>query len=239
MYDFTIELDTVPIGCSARFPETERFFGPWRSEREPLEGARVSQPAWDFWPSTGKPVDADAEASLFSMACSDALLSHSRCLFHAVALRCGGKAWLISAPPGVGKSSLYQALRQAHPEHVDIINGDRPLLALTTPGQVRVCPSPWNGKENWHGAPESPLGGILLLRRAEEDGLLPVRPGAAVLSCLTSLICTRLDETQIRLAAAFLDRVLELAPVYLLKDHALDAAAGLLWTELLAKEVGL
>ena len=100
---------------------------------------------------------------------------------------------------------------------------------------VLVHPSPWNGKENWYGAPAAPLGGLLLLSRGEEDRLEPCPPDQAVWPMLASLVCSYADETLLRQLADFLDTLLRRIPVLRLYDNTPDGAARLL-SEAMEKE---
>ena len=155
---------------------------------------------------------------------SRVLLSYAPvCVFHAVAVSAFGKAWLITAPSGVGKTTQLKNWRLMRdvPE-VGVISGDMPVLERLSDGSVLVHPSPWNGKEGYRGAPAAPLCGIVCLERTgpREDNLIR-RAGAKerLDRCLGQFVCRPETETQIRNFARLADAVLGGVPVWLLRNR--------------------
>jgi hypothetical protein len=128
---------------------------------------RVGESEYDDWHKLGNPTrDGFAEYSLLGCRTSEYLMDFRRFVFHAVAIRWHDRAWLITAPPGIGKSTQYRNLQMMHPDEVSIINGDKPIVEIRDDGAF-VHPSPWTGKEHWDGAEGAPLGGIFFLKHGE------------------------------------------------------------------------
>ena len=75
------------------------------------------------------------------------LLRFRCCIFHAVAFLWQGKAWLLTAPSGTGKSTQFMNWRRLHPAEITMICGDMPVLELREDDSVWVHSSNWNGKE--------------------------------------------------------------------------------------------
>lgn len=117
--------------------------------------------------------NAYAELKSLVILASDALLPHERMIIHSTAFALEGRAWLLAAPSGTGKSTQYRNLKELYPDAVEIICGDNPVLQLRE-NDILVHPSPWNGKEGWGSDIVAPLAGIVLLEQAKENELLRV-----------------------------------------------------------------
>lgn len=65
------------------------------------------------------------DLELCTKACA-ALLPHGRAIIHAVCFVWCGKAWLICAPSGVGKTTHYKQWKRLFPNEVEMLNGDKP-----------------------------------------------------------------------------------------------------------------
>ena len=96
------------------------------------------------------------------------LLRWDCCLFHAVAFLFQGRAWLLTAPSGTGKTTQFMNWRKLAASEILMISGDIPVLELREDG-IWVHPSPWNGKEAIGSLHSAPLGGIVLLEQGKEN----------------------------------------------------------------------
>ena len=230
MQTIQISLGGIPLCCALRFAETAACFRNYLTQLPSADPpVAVPEPEWAYWESTGQRPSPYLEYSSLTGCCSDALLQHDRCAFHAVALRFRGRAWLISAPSGVGKTTQLLTLQKLYPGEFSVICGDRPILTLDSEQGPFVSPSPWNGKEGYHGAQGAPLGGLILLRRGEENAVLPLAPHEAAIPVFLSVIHTGETETVIRRAASFADRLLRRTPVWLMKSRDIEPSAALLY----------
>jgi len=111
-----------------------------------------------------------------SAALGEQLPKFGRLQTHGVAIEFGGKAYIFSAPSGVGKSTrafLWQ--KYLGEDKVTIINGDKPILWFSD-GQVLACGSPWAGKEGLQKTRCVPLGGICLLQRSADNTIRRATP---------------------------------------------------------------
>lgn len=95
----------------------------------------------------------------------------NRLLMHAAVVGYGGKAYAFVAPSGTGKSTHVRLWRKALGEAVTVINGDKPLLHITSnqQGGVVAYGTPWCGKEGWNANTHAPLAGICLIQRGETN----------------------------------------------------------------------
>lgn len=235
-YTYSLELAGIPLAAGFQYEKTADYLGAYVKGPAPDgEALKVGDWEWSIWPQTGKPSDAFAEYSLFVYAASTALLPHGRCGIHAAAFRWRDRAWLIAAEPGVGKSTQVKTLQGLHPGEFSVICGDKPILERREDGSILVHPSPWNGKENWHGALAAPLGGVILLSRGDENviELLPAKKAA--LPLYFSLIHSGETEDLIRAAADMASAILTYAPAWQMTTHHVPDSTHLLYEALLSR----
>ena len=171
--------------------------------------------------------DILTEYTVLTAFVSDALMAADRLIMHAVAIRWRDKAYLITAPSGTGKSTQFKHLNALRPGEFSVICGDRPVLWIQN-GEVTVHPSPWNGKESWHGAPAAPLGGIILLRRGEENRLESPQPREIALELFPQIIQSCRLEEKIRRSAQLETQLLEAAPLWRLTTFRVPDSTELL-----------
>ena len=93
---------------------------------------------------------------------------------------------------------------------------------------ILVHPSPWNGKENWYGAPAAPLAGVILLERGEENKLCALSPWDAVIPLYTKLIQTTIDPELLVKAGKLEQRILNSVPVWRLVTEQVPASTQVL-----------
>jgi hypothetical protein len=94
-----------------------------------------------------------------------------RFAIHSSSILYCGKAWLFSGSSGTGKSThtkLWTDLLSAK-----LLNGDLNLVALEN-GQPVVYGIPWCGTSGVCTTKQYPLGGIILLRKADHDHFEPL-----------------------------------------------------------------
>lgn len=88
---------------------------------------------------------------------------------HSASLVYREKAWLFSAPSGVGKSTHVSLWHTQF--GTPILNGDLNLLGIKD-SRPYVAGIPWCGTSGISTVKEYPLGGIVLLKRAAENHVL-------------------------------------------------------------------
>lgn len=92
--------------------------------------------------------------------------THRMAVLHSSSILYRGRAWLFSAPSGIGKSThadLWHSLLDA-----PILNGDLNLLAFQD-GKPIIHGIPWCGTSGIFNPETYPLGGIIFLKQAKED----------------------------------------------------------------------
>ena len=148
------------------------------------------------------------------VATGNYLLSHNRTLFHGAAFLLGGKAWILTAPSGTGKTTQLVNLKRIAGDQLQIINGDVPVIASHEDGSVWVYPSPWRGKEFFGSKTLSgQLGGIILLEQGDTNEIVPMEMNETVYSLYIEFVSYPDHEWQIQEQAKLLEKMLEAVPV--------------------------
>ena len=154
------------------------------------------------------------------LALSARFLLRYRCtVFHAASFSWRGRAWLLSAPSGTGKTTQYRNWQRLYPGEIHMISGDMPILELREDGNVWVHPSSWNGKEKYCGAPAAPLGGIVYLEQGKVNQIRPFPPAESVIPLLCQFMAVPETEDQILRLSSILDRMLQTVPCYKLVNR--------------------
>ena len=96
------------------------------------------------------------------------------------------------------------------------------------PPPILVHPSPWNGKENWHGAPAAPLAGLILLERGERNRLVSLRPREAALETYPHFLQTGRETENLCRVADLETRLLSEVPIWRLSTNEVPASTELL-----------
>ena len=230
---FQAQIADIDLTYALRFQKTAENLGHY-IQRELLEAQEpISVKDYEFedWKNLGNEVNPHGEYSLLSLQTSEALFEHQRFIFHAVAFRWRDKAWLLTAAPGVGKSTQYKNLKELYPEEISIINGDRPVIQILDDGSIMVHPSPWNGKENWHGAKAAPLAGIIFLKQGKENTIRTLTAQEAAVGALSSVFHSYENEEVVKKAAKLATALLKHTPLWLLTNKGdLESSALLLDT---------
>lgn len=245
MKDVDVSVAGLTLNCQIRFADTAKYFPEPDPAALPCVGAGsvcVSEADWEYYAKTSILQNAYSEYNLLCFSVSDALLLYNRMLIHGVALRWRDHAYLICAGSGVGKSTQARNLQELCPGEFGIICGDRPALEFCYSSRshsnsrspaaekeaILVHPSPWNGKENWHGAKSAPLAGVILLERGAENGISSISPWDAAISMFYSIIQTTADADNIRRVADLESYMLNTVPVWKLITHDVPASTQLL-----------
>lgn len=239
MAEAQLLLAGIPIPFSVRYPETAQIL----KSREAAEGAAktveredcmntasvfIPESDWRGFLAEGFEDTPYIEYSLLTEYFGDALLKWDRMIIHASALRFRDRAWLICGHPGAGKSTQTRLLQELFPGAFSVICGDRPILRFSQDGQIVVHPSPWNGKENWHGAPASPLGGIILLERGKENRVVSLTEREAAIAMYYNLIHSGREAETIQRVAEFETRLLSSVPIWGMTSHRIPDSTRML-----------
>ena len=100
------------------------------------------------------------------------MLDYDAFLMHGAVVALDQKAYLFTAPSGVGKTTHTQFWLDTYPDAY-ILNGDKPLLRRID-GCMFACGTPWAGKEGKNQNAMLPLKAVCALFRGKENKIQKV-----------------------------------------------------------------
>ena len=158
------------------------------------------------------------------------LLQYGCCFFHAVSFCWQGRAFLLTAPSGTGKTTQFLNWQRLHPGEITMICGDMPVLERRDDGTIWVHPSPWNGKEDLGDRhhPPAPLAGIVLLEQGQDNTIAPLPVREAIPALFPQFIVQPNTEAEILALTGLMDQMLRTVPVRKLTNRGDDASTELL-----------
>lgn len=221
------------------YPGTRLFFGDYLKEEEACFGSPQICVTPEYMEENRWLVYEDENSQPFiefqclMLATGNTLLLHNRALFHGAALLWRGKAWILTAPSGTGKTTQLRHWRRLLRGGVQVINGDKPLLECRDNGSVWVHSSPWRGKEKY-GKPNrhAPLGGIVLLEQGNRNDIRKLTTEEAVLPLFTEFVSCPECAGHIEGQARILWQILDAVPVWKLVNLGDEASALLTYRTL-------
>lgn len=162
--------------------------------------------------------------SLLDLTAS-ALLKRDSCIFHSAAFIWRGKAWVLTAPSGTGKTTQYRLWRTLYRDRVRVINGDKPVLEMDEDGNILVCPSPWSGKENYGGLRTAPLGGMIWLEQGPVNSIRRTKGTEAVPRIFSAMWNLPESEEDVSAMSRITETIVTRYPVWKLTNRG-DAASA-------------
>ena len=155
---------------------------------------------------------------------AEALLPCDILLMHGSVVAVDGRAYLFTAKSGTGKTTHYLHWKALWDREVEILCGDKPILAFDGP-EITVHPSPWNGKEAMGQLRSGPLGGIVVLRQSGTDRIRRLSRREAVWPLFPQFLFRRATVAQVQAVGRMEEQLLGQVPVWLLENRVGGASA--------------
>lgn len=246
----SIELAGLSVPLSLRCPESAAYFRNYliTSEAECSDGGRGTSAYTGAEMRTASVTEerlamvtdpragggAYAEYVYILEDVTRCILPFRRCLFHSVAIRYNGGAYLLAGPSGIGKSTQYKNLLRLYGEKIEIINGDKPVLHFPKEGPVMVYPSPWMGKEDWGDARLlAPLRGIICLLQSDENSIVRLSRQEAVLPVYRQFLYLPESREAVNLICDCEELLLRTVPVWRMRNRGDLASSTALFEKVL------
>lgn len=147
---------------------------------------------------------------------------YDRFLFHGAVITFRDQGFVFTAPSGTGKSTHIRLWRKYLGEAVDIVNGDKPIMAVEDEKNgkdkvfVRAFGTPWSGKECWQKNRSNRLNGICFLRQGKENTIRRLLPKES-LEMLFHQVFLMNDAAFVGRTMELLDKMVTSIPLYLLE----------------------
>lgn len=156
--------------------------------------------------------DTDGEYMATGSSFYRQLLNFNGLMLHSSAVLADGKAYLFSAPSGTGKSTHTSLWLEMLGSRADILNDDKPALRLED-GKWYAYGTPWSGKFDISRNVRSPIGGIAVLERAQENRIVPFSGAQTIHAILNQVVRPRGLEATAKLLD-LLDALVKKVPIW-------------------------
>ena len=156
-------------------------------------------------------IGAPAEFASIYRQIAEALPRYHRAVFHGAVVSYGGKAYMFIAKSGTGKTTHVNLWRKYF-EGVDIINGDKPIIAVENEKAVAYG-TPWAGKEMWQKNTCAPLGGICLIKRGSKNSIKKIEKDDLLGTILRQVYMPE-NADSLNLTMKIIDDIISLVPIY-------------------------
>lgn len=203
------------------------------TDEKPLTTALIDKDELTFMLKT-YPENPSAPYLEYSELCrraSDALLPYGRAVYHGLSFYWQNRAWLITGPSGVGKTTHYLNWKLQFNDELTIMNGDKPIISLENE-KVIVNPSPWHGKEGMHRSTTAELAGIVLLTQSDSNTMRLLSKREAAAPLYAQVLYSAQNPGQVADACKIVSAMIESVPVWLLSNRG-DAESAALCRETL------
>ena len=163
------------------------------------------------------PVNKELAEELFHAIRFEYLyLAQKRGMFalHSATILYQNKAWLFSGHSGMGKSTHTNLWNQIL--GTKILNGDLNLMELTLNGAV-IHGTPWCGTSEIADTHTYPVGGIILLKQAEQDICMELSKDEKALLVMQRLISPAWTKEMLGKNLSFTSRLAKIIPVFRLE----------------------
>ncbi len=167
------------------------------------------------------------------------LLRYDCCIFHSAAFVFRGRAWLLAAESGVGKTTQFLNWQRLHPGEIEMISGDMPVIEARADGSVFVHSTSWCGKEciGTKGL-SAPLGGVVLLEQENENTVAPIGPADAIFPFFAQFMVRPENEEQILALSHLIERMLENAKLFKFTNLGDDSSTEMLRAFIIGEHEG-
>lgn len=97
------------------------------------------------------------------------IYKYNAVVFHGSAIAVKNQAYLFTAPSGTGKTTHTMLWLKNIPDSF-VVNGDKPIIRFFEDG-IKVCGTPWSGKENMSKNVCVPLKAVCILERDAQNSI--------------------------------------------------------------------
>ena len=128
-------------------------------------------------------------------------------LFHGCVMELNGKAYIITANSGVGKTTHTRLWLSEFGKEVSIINGDKPTVRIID-GVAYASGTPWKGKEGYGRNTMKPIAGIAFLSRSEINRASEITMESAVTRFMSQIYLPRKNPIALTKTMLLADKVI-------------------------------
>ncbi len=152
--------------------------------------------------------DAYYESTALYRKIAERMPEYDGFLFHGSVIELNGKAYVITASSGVGKTTHTRLWLSEFGEEVRIINGDKPIIRFID-GIPYACGTPWMGKEGYGTNAMCELSGFVFLSRGEKNLAKEISASDALVRFMTQIYLPKKNKKNLLKTMQLADRVIK------------------------------
>lgn len=165
-------------------------------------------------------------------------LSFGALILHSSAVEIDGKAYLFSAPCGIGKSTHTRLWQKVFGERAKVFNDDKPVLRKMN-GMWYAYGAPWCGKDGININMKVPVAGICFLKQAQENKIRRLNNREAVQKMIWQTVHKYANTERMDMRLELIDSIVRTIPIYELENRPDPEAAELSYKTMLRGAEGL
>ena len=206
----TIKFASLAIGIDNKYQQIARLSKDYLTDEPPLftvsvteediEKERVNSET-SFSPSY-------YESIIVYRKIAEKLPEYDAFLFHGSVIELRGKAYVITAHSGVGKTTHTRLWLSEFGDEVSILNGDKPTIRIID-GIPYACGTPWQGKEDYGKNDMKPIAGFVFLSRGEKNIAYEITPADAVIRFMSQIYLPKESKAQLAKTLSLADLVIK------------------------------
>lgn len=168
-----------------------------------------------YWQKKYNHISYDsAEYHWFSYCFFKQSIQHNSLFIHSSAVMYKDNVYLFSAPKGTGKSTHTKLWQQYFGDDCTvIINDDKPLVTISSTGNVMAYGNPFSGKNDISSNTGGKLAGICFLHRGKENTVQSVSTDKALPLILSQTLVPKVPSEKLELIR-LIDKLLQMVSVY-------------------------
>ncbi len=222
----TLNIANLPIGIDNKFEYVAALAKDYVTDETPLFTVSVSEEdiERERVSSGTNHTEGYYESIISYRKIAEILPDYDAFLFHGSVISYLGRAYVITANSGVGKTTHTKLWLSEFQGEAHVLNGDKPIIRIID-GVPYACGTPWQGKENYGCNEIRELSGIAFLERAVENRARDISPSEAVTRFMSQIYLPKSNLSALAKTMRLADKVIRGTHLALLECNMNPEAA--------------
>lgn len=156
-------------------------------------------------------------------------------LLHASSIKLGTDSVAFIGHSGAGKST-HSRLWLENIEGAQLLNDDQPAISVNTRNEIIIYGTPWSGKTCCYKPESALLKGIILMRKAPHNKIIPLNPVYLLRELLSSCSMMKSDQATFKYITATLAKIASHVYGYILENKPDKDAVCLSYKNVFGKD---
>ena len=211
----TIKIAELNIGIKYRYDFTREYVLAYKTDEKPdfiVEATDEDLAAEALMAEEPTPYEYLEYVAVYRKI-AERLSEFDGAVFHGAVLVYEGKAFIITARSGVGKTTHVRLWLEKYGDKVYVLNGDKPVIRIID-GKIYACGTPYNGKEGYGRCGIAPLSAIAFLDRAEENSFKKITAEEGLVRLMGQIYMNKENPAVLSKTLRLAGRLLSEIPLY-------------------------